>query len=757
MPDRRDPPPTEEGWYALHDFRTIDWDAWRDAPVRTRERALSEAVDHLEARLAVNDADEGASALYSVLGHDADLLLIHLRPTTAHIDALQRQFERTAFAEFTERTQSFVSVTEASGYSERAREYFEGDGESDSGLANYIHTRLEPSIPDATHVSFYPMDKRRQPEQNWYDLPFEERAEHMAAHGDIGRDYGGRVVQMITGAIALDDWEWGVTLWGDDLTDMKDLLYEMRFDPSTSKFAEFGSFYVGRRFAPADLPALLAGEVVPADGESAPDIDRAVTPADVDPGATAEPAGDAGRAVEADTDAGDAGTTAGTDAGGADTAVGIDAGDAGTTAGTDAGDADTAVGSDTGAAGTTAGSDAGGADTAVGTDAGDAGTTAGTDAGDAGTTAGTDEGDADTAVGIDAGDADTAVGTDAGGAGIGGGDAGGVAPAPEVSGGVETIEDDAMPGRLATLGFREGEDYESGAHGLVVYSTADAKGLAEEVDGLRGNFEHYDTHVTTTVRATQGRSAVVSIWETERAAGIAEGFLTDLSGVSRSVSGPLGEAEPDDGGDATDSPDSEGHTAGTSPDIREALADLDIYAGQPHGEDIYALVLYSTADLGRLREAAGDLADGFDRYDTHGGTAVYDDGDSDRAAVVSLWDTQDAANTASEHLTDLPGVVGWADEGDGFSTMGMFYTVEPTHREEFVETFAEVGELLDGMDGHRETSLLVNADDENDMFIASRWDERDDAMDFFGSDAFADVVDWGREVLADRPRHVFLA
>jgi chlorite dismutase/heme-degrading monooxygenase HmoA len=708
MPDRRDPPPTEEGWYALHDFRTIDWDAWRDAPVRTRERALSEAVDHLEARLAVSDADEGASALYSVLGHDADLLLIHLRPTTAHIDALQRQFERTAFAEFTERTRSFVSVTEASGYSERAREYFEGDGESDSGLASYIHTRLEPSIPDATHVSFYPMDKRRQPGQNWYDLPFEERAEHMAAHGDIGRDYGGRVVQMITGAIALDDWEWGVTLWGDDLTDIKDLLYEMRFDPSTSKFAEFGSFYVGRRFSPGDLPALLAGEVVPANGESAPNIDRAVAPTDVDPGATAEPAGDAGRAVEADTDAGDAGTTAGTDAG-----------DAGTTAGTDAGDA-----------GTTAGTDAGDADTAVGTDAGGAGTTAGTDTGGAGTTAGTDAGGRDT---------------------------GGIAPAPEVSGEVETIEDDAMPGRLATLGFREGEDYDPGAHGLVVYSTADAKELAEEVDSLRGNFEHYDTHVTTTVRATQGRSAVVSVWETERAAGIAEGFLTDLSEVSRSVSGPLGDAEPDDDGNATDSPDSESHTADTSPDIREALADLDIYAGQPHGEDIYALVLYSTADLGRLREAAGDLANGFDRYDTHGGTAVYDDGNSDRAAVVSLWDTQDAANTASEHLTDLPGVVGWADESDGFSTMGMFYTVEPTHREEFVETFAEVGELLDGMDGHRETSLLVNADDENDMFIASRWDERDDAMDFFGSDAFADVVDWGREVLADRPRHVFLA
>jgi len=648
MPERRDPPPTEEGWYALHEFRTIDWDAWRDAPERTRERALSEGIEHLEAGIAVDDAGEGASAVYSVLGAEADLLLLHLRPTTAHLDALQRQFERTAFAAFTDRVSSFVSVTEASGYSERAREYFEGDLDENSGLASYIRTRLHPTIPDATHVSFYPMSKRRDPEQNWYDLPFEERAEHMASHGDIGRDYGGRVVQMITGAIALDDWEWGVTLWGDDLTDMKDLLYEMRFDPSTSRYAEFGPFYVGRRFPPADLPALLAGEPVPTDGDVAGGLDRAVHPAD------------AGDEVAADADAS--------------------------------------------------------------------------------------------------------------------------APADsEIPDDIETVTDDDMPGRLATVGLHEGEDYPAGTYGLAVYSTADASVLAEEVDGLRGNFEHYDSHVLTSVRAASGQSAVVSIWETERAAGIAEGFLTDLSAVSRSVSGPLGEGSgatgggagsdggDEDGGDAGDedggdaSGDEDGgdaggvHAAGTAGDIREELADMNVYAGQPHGEDVYALVVYSTADIDRLSEAVDELSGGFDRYDTHEGTTVYEEPDSDRAAVVSLWATQDAANTASEYLADLPGLVGWADEGEGFNTMGMFYTVQPDHREAFVETFEQVEEMLAEMDGHRETALLVNADDENDMFIASRWDSKEDAMVFFRSDAFTDTVDWGREVLADRPRHVFLA
>jgi chlorite dismutase len=87
----------------------------------------------------------------------------------------------------------------------------------------------------------------------------------------------------------------------------------------------------------------------------------------------------------------------------------------------------------------------------------------------------------------------------------------------------------------------------------------------------------------------------------------------------------------------------------------------------------------------------------------------------------------------------------------------MFYTVKPEHREDFVEKFGTVGGMLADMDGHRDTRLLVNTDDENDMFIASQWDSKDDAMSFFRSDAFSDTVDWGRDVLADRPRHVFLA
>ncbi|PSQ48082.1 hypothetical protein BRD15_06090, partial [Halobacteriales archaeon SW_6_65_15] len=198
---------------------------------------------------------------------------------------------------------------------------------------------------------------------------------------------------------------------------------------------------------------------------------------------------------------------------------------------------------------------------------------------------------------------------------------------------------------------------------------------------------------------------------------------------------------------------------GESGSIRGELEDLDIYAGQPHGEDVYAMVLYSEADPDELFEEVDGLRSNFDHYDTHVKTAVYENADEegDRAAVVSIWETQSAADTAGGFLADLPDIVGRAGEESGFGTMGMFYTVKPEHREDFVEKFETVGGLLEDMEGHLETDLLANREDENDMFIASQWESKEDAMDFFRSDAFSDTVEWGRDVLADRPRHVFLA
>jgi chlorite dismutase len=603
---RRRPPGTEEGWYALHDLRRIDWEGWRGAPTRARERALEEGIDYLRAHEALDDAEEGGSAVFSVVGHKADLLILHLRPTLEHLDRAERRFESTALADYTERATSYVSVTEVSGYMHE--DLTDGlEDVEDEGMRNYMRQRIYPEIPDAEHVCFYPMDKRRGPEDNWYDLSFEERKEYMSAHGEIGREYAGRVSQIITGSVGLDDHEWGVTLFADDPTDIKHLLYEMRFDPSSSRFAEFGSFYVGRRFPPGDLGALLAGEAVPTEESSAGDAAGEASASHVDGG---RPSRDTGH---------------------------------------------------------------------------------------------------------------------------------------------EEVDGEAFRHRIHRFGVRP-EEYPEAGYGLCFRSETAAEELVEEVDGLRSNFEHYDTHVLTTVRADAGDTAVVSLWANERAANTASGFLADLSGAGPGFGADLGAPE------ETEAVDAEPHDTTGDGGIRDELEAAGVYAGQPHGEDVHAVVLYSEAEGDELSAELAGFRERFEEYDSHVTSAVYADEHGGRSAVVSIWETRDAAETAGEHLAGLPGIVERAAGAEsGFGTMGMFYTVEAGHREEFVETFEEVGEILEGMDGHLDTRLMVNVADENDMFIASQWRKKEDAMAFFRSEAFRDTVQWGREVLADRPRHVFLA
>jgi len=276
------------------------------------------------------------------------------------------------------------------------------------------------------------------------------------------------------------------------------------------------------------------------------------------------------------------------------------------------------------------------------------------------------------------------------------------------------------------------------------------------VDGLRGNFEHYDSHLLTEVVTSEDGAAIVSVWSNEGAADTAAGFLEELPGVEEREDGPIG------GGETVGAAERTAVTTDEGDEIRGTLAERNIYAGQPHGEDVYAMVLYSAADAETLSDEVAGLRENFEHYDTHVKTAVYRPAElhaaADETAVVSIWATEDAASTASDFLADLPEITRQAgDDDETWGTMGMFYTVKPEHREDFVGKFETVGDLLTDLDGHVRTTLMVNHEDENDAFIASRWESKDDAMTFFRSDAFSDTVDWGRDVLADRPRHVFLA
>jgi chlorite dismutase len=123
-----------------------------------------------------------------------------------------------------------------------------------------MRVRLFPQIPEARYVCFYPMDRKRGEQKNWYTLPIEERQRQMDLHGKIGRRYAGKVQQIISGSIGFDDWEWGVDLFGDDPVVFKKLIYEMRFDEVSGVFSNFGAFYVGLRCGANELATLLEGK-----------------------------------------------------------------------------------------------------------------------------------------------------------------------------------------------------------------------------------------------------------------------------------------------------------------------------------------------------------------------------------------------------------------------------------------------------------------------------------------------------------------
>jgi peroxiredoxin len=253
------PPETLEGWYTLHDTYGL-----RVAP-GTREKVL----EQLPATVAKLNAAAGSgwSCLVSLVGGPADFLVMHARERPEDLESARAEIGE-ASVRWLYRTWSLLGVTEAGLYhltAELARDatarggsvgdepYTKALGERAKAEqeSEHVQRRLYPALPaDMPYVSFYPMSKRRNVEQNWYTLSLDERSQLMRAHGITGRKYAGRVLQIITGGIGLARWEWGVTLFARNLLDVKKLVTDMRFDEVSAKYAEFGEFYVGKVVAP---------------------------------------------------------------------------------------------------------------------------------------------------------------------------------------------------------------------------------------------------------------------------------------------------------------------------------------------------------------------------------------------------------------------------------------------------------------------------------------------------------------------------
>lgn len=270
---RAHPPETAEGWYALHQILT--WDRGARRALGSAATATEEAVQALEA--LASPPEGGWSAVVPLIGSTADVLLLHFRPTLDAIGAAQRALARAPLLDLLRPTSTFLSVTEAGLYhasaqlaaeavarggevgDERYREAMEERVRAERASAHVARRLFPDPPPDMPYVCFYPMSKRRDVGQNWYGLTLEERSRLMMAHGRTGRAYAGRVVQVITGAIGLDAWEWGVTLFARDPLDFKKLVTDMRFDEVSAEYAEFGAFHVGRRATPAEWLAAPLG------------------------------------------------------------------------------------------------------------------------------------------------------------------------------------------------------------------------------------------------------------------------------------------------------------------------------------------------------------------------------------------------------------------------------------------------------------------------------------------------------------------
>lgn len=268
-------PLTIEGSWVLHQMFRFRHTEWRGLDNTQRDHLVNEACTLLR-RLEAGSSEghPNQSALYSQVGHKGDLLLIHFQDTLADLHAVELQWNQLGLNVYLEPVHSYLSVVELGLYdsslkayasaAERGLEPHSPDwnaaiAETTGRQAAAMAPRLFPAIPPARYLCFYPMDRKRAEDKNWYQVPMPERARMMHDHGMIGRRYADSVRQIITGSIGFDDWEWGVDLFADDPLVFKKLIYEMRFDEVSAVYALFGSFYVGLRVPATALGDLLNG------------------------------------------------------------------------------------------------------------------------------------------------------------------------------------------------------------------------------------------------------------------------------------------------------------------------------------------------------------------------------------------------------------------------------------------------------------------------------------------------------------------
>jgi chlorite dismutase len=267
-PQQRAAPPEpsltpEQGWHCSHFFYR-----WRrDVLAQISESDRHKGVEEFVAALNPEAANQPARLQsFIISGHKADLGLIMMDPNPLTIDAVHQRLMASSIGMALEPTYSFTSVSEVSEYLPTAETYAArliqsgeepGSPAFAAKVAGYekrlpamLEHRLAPEFPDWPAMCFYPMNKSRNVGANWFLQPFSTRSEMMSEHAQSGMAFAGKVTQLVTTSVGLDDWEWSVTLWARNPQYLKDIVYKMRFDQASARFGEFGQFYTGYRSTP---------------------------------------------------------------------------------------------------------------------------------------------------------------------------------------------------------------------------------------------------------------------------------------------------------------------------------------------------------------------------------------------------------------------------------------------------------------------------------------------------------------------------
>jgi peroxiredoxin len=255
-----------EGWHCSHLY-------YRFNRARLRDFAATQISEGCIQLLGVLDpAGAGAPARLQtsiVSGHKADFGLMVLDADPLMIDSVHQRLMASPLGSALEPTYSFVSVTEVSEYVPTVEQYAKrltAEGENpesptfraklkayEGREVSMRRQRLTPDLPPWPNTCFYPMNKKRDVGENWFLLPLDDRSRLMGEHGRTGMTFGGKVTQLITVGLGFDDWEWGVTLWARNPDYLKEIVYRMRFDEASARYAQFGPFYVSYVTTPEQM------------------------------------------------------------------------------------------------------------------------------------------------------------------------------------------------------------------------------------------------------------------------------------------------------------------------------------------------------------------------------------------------------------------------------------------------------------------------------------------------------------------------